>query len=115
MNTQGSGAEDPLVVTKHITKYWFRKRTVKAKGYERVYLGSGGGDPKLVLYFYEGGSRRQEGFLDFLKTYKGTVQSDAYAPTKLETDQYHNITRIACLQHVKRKFLEQDKEPDARR
>ena len=34
---------------------------------------------------------------------------------KLETDQYHNITRIACLQHVKRKFLEQDKEPDARK
>lgn len=69
-----------------------------------------------MLYFYEGGSRRQEVLFDFLKTYKGTVQSDAYAPyRKLETDQYHNITRIACLQHVKRKFLEQDKEPDARK
>ena len=62
-----------------------------------------------MLYFYEDGSRRQEVLFDFLKTYKGTVQSDAYAPyRKLETDQYHNITRIACLQHVKRKFLEHD-------
>lgn len=27
------------VVTKHITKYWFRKRTVKAKGYEKGISG----------------------------------------------------------------------------
>ena len=34
---------------------------------------------------------------------------------KLESDAYPGIKRIACLQHVKRKFLEVQEEPDAQK
>ena len=65
----------------------------------------------LVFFIYEDGSRSEEVILDVFANYKGTVQSDAYvAYKKMESDSYPNITRIACLQHVKRKFIDCDKE-----
>ena len=73
--------------------------------------------PKLGLVFffiYEDGARPEEVILDVFVDYKGTVQSDAYvAYKKMEFDSYPNITRIACLQHLKRKFIdcgEEDKD-----
>ena len=49
--------------------------------------------------------------IDKLEHYKGTIQSDAYAPyRKLESDAYPDIMRIACLQHVKRDFIDCGKE-----
>lgn len=110
--------EDPyLCCDETYHKVLVPEKNSKGKGVRKGYIwAAAAATLKLVFYFYEDGSRRQEVLFDFLKTYKGTVQSDAYAPyRKLETAQYHNITRIACLQHVKRKFLEQDKEPDARK
>ncbi len=61
----------------------------------------------LVFFVYEDGSRSEQVILDVFSDYKGTVQSDAYAPyRKLESDAYPDIMRIACLQHVKRNFID---------
>lgn len=71
---------------------------------------------KLILYLYENGSRSGKVLFDLLSEYEGTVQSDAYSPyRKLKSDAYPGIKRIACLQHVKRKFLEVQEEPDAQK
>lgn len=71
---------------------------------------------KLILYLYENGSRSGKVLFDLLSEYEGSVQSDAYSPyRKLKSDAYPGIKRIACLQHVKRKFLEVQEEPDAQK
>ena len=78
------------------------------KGSKKGYLWAVSA-PKLGLVFfvYEDGSRSEQVILDVFSDYKGTIQSDAYAPyRKLESDAYPDIMRIACLQHVKRKFLD---------
>ncbi|NDV58441.1 IS66 family transposase [Bacteroides sp. 519] len=68
----------------------------------------------LVYYFYEDGSRSQQVILDLLKNYQHTIQSDAYAPyKKLESNEYPHITRLACFQHVKRKFMDIKGDKDA--
>ena len=60
---------------------------------------------KLSYFIYEGGSRSEKVILDELADYHGYVQSDGYsAYKKMETDEYKDIFRIACLQHIKRKF-----------
>ena len=65
----------------------------------------------LVFFVYEDGSRSEEVILDVFTDFKGTVQSDAYvAYKKMETDAYPEITRIACVQHNKRKFIDCGKE-----
>ena len=82
------------------------------KGSRKGYLWAVS-SPKLglVFFIYEDGSRSEEVILDVFHDYKGTVQSDAYvAYKKMESDSYPNITRIACLQHIKRKFLDCGKE-----
>ena len=82
------------------------------KGSKKGYLWAVSA-PKLGLVFfvYEDGSRSEEVILDVFSDYKGTVQSDAYAPyRKLESDAYPDIMRIACLQHVKRDFIDCGKE-----
>lgn len=62
---------------------------------------------KLSYFIYDGGSRSQRIILDELVNYHGYVQSDGYsAYKKMETDEYKDIRRIACLQHIKRKFLD---------
>ena len=65
----------------------------------------------LVFFVYEDGSRSEQVILNVFSDYKGTIQSDAYAPyRKLESDAYPDIMRIACLQHVKRDFVDCGKE-----
>lgn len=70
----------------------------------------------LVFFIYEDGSRSEEVILDVFEDYKGTVQSDAYtAYRKMESDAYPDIMRIACLQHIKRKFIDcGEKNKDAK-
>ena len=78
------------------------------KGSKKGYLWAVS-SPKLGLVFfvYEDGSRSEQVILDVFSDYKGTVQSDAYAPyRKLESDACPDIMRIACLQHVKRNFID---------
>lgn len=82
------------------------------KGSKKGYLWAVSA-PKLGLVFfvYEDGSRSEQVILDVFSNYKGTIQSDAYVPyRKLESDAYPDIMRIACLQHVKRGFVDCGKE-----
>lgn len=68
----------------------------------------------LVYFFYEDGSRKEEIIFDFLKDYKGTIQSDGLtAYRKLGKQGFPNIMRLPCLQHIKRKFKDCEKDPDA--
>ena len=48
---------------------------------------------------------------------QGHHKSDGYSPyRKLESDAYPNITRIPCLQHIKRKFIDSgENDPDVKR
>jgi hypothetical protein len=109
------------------------RKSVKQDGYisadetyYRILLGQGKGSKKgylwvvagmesgLVYVLYEDGSRAEAVILDELKDYTGILQSDAYsAYRKLQSDAYPGIVRIACLQHVKRKFIDCGKEPEA--
>ncbi len=82
------------------------------KGSKKGYLWAVSA-PKLGLVFfvYEDGSRSEQVILNVFSDYKGTIQSDAYVPyRKLESDAYPDIMRIACLQHVKRGFVDCGKE-----
>lgn len=65
---------------------------------------------KLAYYFYENGSRQSSVIHKKLEKYKGTVQSDGYAPYKSLRD---GIVRLSCFQHCKRKFLDIQGNPDA--
>lgn len=84
------------------------------KGYFWVLLGIKSG---LVCVVYEDGSRGGDVIYKQVADYKGTLQSDAASFYKtIESEKFPNIVRIACLQHIKRKFLDcQDSEPDAKK
>jgi uncharacterized protein YnzC (UPF0291/DUF896 family) len=64
----------------------------------------------LAYYFYEYGSRQSAVIHKKLGKYKGTVQSDGYAPYKSLGD---GILRLFCFQHCKRRFLGLLGNPDA--
>ena len=95
--------------------------------YHRVLLASSGGlgsrkgyvwsvaGRRLIYVIYDEGSRRQEVITREMDTFRGTLQSDAYrAYRTLQGDGFPDITRIACLQHVKRKFRDaMDSDPAA--
>lgn len=84
------------------------------KGYLWVVVGM---NTRMVYLLYEDGSRSEKVILDELGGCRGIIQSDGYSPyRKLEGKDYPNITRIPCLQHIKRKFLDcGEKDEDARR
>ena len=64
----------------------------------------------LVYYFYHDGSRGQDVILNYIGDYGGTFQSDGFYPyRKMAT----RLTRLACLQHVKRKFLDCDDDEES--
>ncbi|WP_254883785.1 IS66 family transposase [Phocaeicola dorei] len=68
----------------------------------------------LVYFFYEDGSRKEDVILDFLRNYKGTIQSDGLAAyRKLGEKGFPDIMRLPCLQHIKRKFKDCGKDADA--
>ena len=98
-------------------KVLVEEKNSKGKGVRQGYIWAAVAvKQKLILYLYENGSRSGKVLFDLLSQYEGTVQSDAYSPyRKLESDAYPGIKRIACLQHVKRKFLEVQEEPDAQK
>ena len=64
---------------------------------------------KLTYYFYDEGSRSQSVILNYIKGYNGTFQSDGFAPYRKMAEQ---LIRLACFQHVKRKFLDADNDFD---
>ena len=57
----------------------------------------------LVYYFYDDGSRSEKVILNYIGDYGGTFQSDGFSPYRKMAKR---LTRLACLQHVKRKFLD---------
>lgn len=57
----------------------------------------------LVYYFYHDGSRREDIILDYIKGYRGAFQSDGFSPYRKMAKW---LLRLACFQHVKRKFLD---------
>ena len=64
----------------------------------------------LVYYFYHDGSRAQDVILNYIGDYGGTFQSDGFSPNRKMAKM---LTRLACLQHVKRKFLDCDGDEEA--
>ena len=84
------------------------------KGYLWVVVGINTG---MIYLLYDDGSRSERVILNELGSCKGIIQSDGYSPyRKLESDAYPHITRIPCLQHIKRKFIDcGEKDPDAKR
>lgn len=69
----------------------------------------------LVYFFYEDGSRSENVLLDFLRGYRGTIQSDGLAAYRRLNDKgLPDITRLPCLQHIKRKFIDCEQNPEAR-
>ncbi|MGL5636708.1 MAG: IS66 family transposase [Bacteroidales bacterium] len=69
---------------------------------------------RLIHFFFDNGSRSAEVLHKRIANYKGTIQSDAYSPYKaLESEKFPDIKRIACFQHVKRKFIDANEDPKA--
>ncbi len=69
--------------------------------------------PKLVLFYYDQGSRAQKVALHLFKDYQGVIQTDGYAVY----DIYENkkgVLPIGCWAHARRKFEEALKEDKAR-
>lgn len=81
------------------------------KGYLWVAVGHSSG---LVYFFYSEGSRKEEVFLDFIKGYRGIIQTDGLSVYRKTGDDPDNGTeRIGCIQHVKREFLDLKGIPEA--
>lgn len=68
----------------------------------------------LAYFFYSEGSRSENVFEEIITGYSGTFQSDAMPVyRKLGEGKYDGITRIPCLQHIKRKFIDLKEIPRA--
>lgn len=81
------------------------------KGYIWVAVGHNTG---LVYFFYDDGSRKEEVFMEFIKGYLGIIQTDGLKIyRKTGDDPQNGITRIACIQHIKREFLNLKGIPEA--
>jgi transposase-like protein/uncharacterized coiled-coil protein SlyX len=92
-------------------------RNEKGKATRKGYLWSAMADTlKLVHFFYRNGSRGKEVFEGYLdKSYRGAVHTDGLVCYKeIETDAYPNAIRISCIQHAKRKFLDIEKDAQAK-
>lgn len=89
-------------------KVLLEKKAPDDKGVKKGYLW-GALSMLLNLYYlwYDDGSRSEEVLFDKFSSYCGFLQSDAFTGyKKLESNDYPDIVRIACLQHIKRKFIE---------
>lgn len=77
-------------------------RSNTTKSYMWVFLG-GNTERPTVLYDYH--PTRSGLALDFLKDYKGYIQSDGYAVYD-ELGSLPDINHVGCLAHVRRKFMD---------
>ena len=95
----------------------FPEKNINGKGVRKGYLWVIVGMKSRMLYLiYDNGSRSEEVILRELGNYIGIIQSDGYAPyRKLGGDEYPDIIRIGCIQHMKRKLLDcGENDPDAK-
>lgn len=82
------------------------------KSYIWVFVGM---TTKLVYFFYDDGSRSAQVFEEQIKDFHGTFQCDFYSGYRhIGMGQMSDITRIPCLQHIKRKFLDIPDNPKAK-
>ena len=65
----------------------------------------------LVYYFYDEGYRREDIIFDYIGDYGDTFQSDGFTAYRKLAKK---LTRLACLQHVKRKFHDCEDDFDAK-
>ena len=65
----------------------------------------------LVYYFYHDGSRSQDVIFGYIDGYGDAFQSDGFSPYRKLAKR---LTRLACLQHVKRKWLDSEDDFDAK-
>jgi hypothetical protein len=107
--------EDYIAADETYFKILVPEKNAKGKGIRKGYfwvivaVNSG-----LLYVVYENGSRSGEIIYKEVDGYSGTMQSDAASfYKKIESDAFPNIIRIACLQHIKRRFIDcQDYDPD---
>lgn len=69
---------------------------------------------RLAYFFYHDGSRAQEVIHDYIGDCAGAFQSDGYTAYRNMEKKNSRITRLACLQHVKRKFIDCGDDSDCR-
>ena len=69
---------------------------------------------RLAYFFYHDGSRAQEVIHDYIGDCTGAFQSDGYSAYRNMERKNGRMTRLACLQHVKRKFIDCGDDLDAR-
>ena len=65
----------------------------------------------LVYFFYCRGSRASEVFFEFIRGFTGAFQSDGYRTYKSAGKWF---LRLACFQHMKRKFLDCGEDFDSK-
>lgn len=73
-----------------------------------IYLGGGKTLPPCAIYDYTE-TRSQTGPMEFLKGYRGYLQADAYTGYDVLYDTQQRdfeITEVACMAHVRRKFYD---------
>lgn len=70
----------------------------------------------LLQFIYENGSRSKSVFTNYLpNNYKGAIQTDGYSSYKVvEGWEYPKATRLGCIQHCKRKFIEIQEQEKAK-
>ena len=80
------------------------------KGYFWMYFSP----VKNAVYVdYQKGSRATVVAESMLHDFKGTLQSDGYTAYKKLSNKYEFIKRIACIQHIKRKFIDCGEDEEA--
>ena len=100
--------QDYVCLDETYHKVQTEKSSPDDKGSKKAYIW-GALAPLINLFFmwYDDGSRSEDVLFDMFGKYEGFLQSDAFTGyKKLESDEYPEITRIPCLQHIKRKFIE---------
>ena len=110
--------EDCIAADETYFKILVPEKNSKGKGVRKGYFWVIVAVNRGLLYVvYEDGSRSGDVIFKEVEGYKGTMQSDAASfYKKIEGSDYPCIIRIACIQHIKRRFIEcQDYEPDAAR
>lgn len=90
----------------------------KDKGSRKGYFWSAlSHENNLIQFIYENGSRGKAVFTNYMPgDYKGAVQTDGYSSYKvLEGWDYPKAIRLGCVQHCKRKFIEIQEQPKAKK
>lgn len=100
--------QDYICMDETYHKVLTKKESPGARGSKKAYIW-GALAPLANLFFmwYDDGSRSEDVLIEKYGQYRGFLQSDAFTGyKKLESDDYPDITRIPCLQHIKRGFIE---------